>query len=95
MQDVQGILTSGGNDQPVSSGISSQFFLDSLSVSPSDILYLQSGGNVHYKLETGSINDDAMYINDVNEVACTLENVTKGLVVRGRNGRWGDRAIGP
>ena len=29
-------------------------------------------GNVHYLLETGAVvDDDAMYYNDVNDVACT------------------------
>ena len=70
VQDVQGTLTSGGIDQSVSSGIHPQFFPDSSSVSPSDILKVQSGGNVHYQLGTGDLND-AMYYNDVNEVIST------------------------
>ena len=40
VQDVQGTLTSGGNNQPVTSGICQSFFPDSLSVSPSNILTL-------------------------------------------------------
>ena len=40
VQDVQGTLTNGGIDQLVASRIRPQFFLDSLSVSPSDILNL-------------------------------------------------------
>ena len=39
VRDTQEILTSGDVDQPVVSGIRSQFFPHSLSVSPSDILY--------------------------------------------------------
>ena len=44
VQDMQGTLTSGDVDQPVSFGIRSQFFPNSLSVSPQDILESQSGG---------------------------------------------------
>ena len=41
------------------------------SASPSDILNLQSVGPVHYSLGTGAVFDDALYYNDVNDVACT------------------------
>ena len=83
VQDVQGTLTSGGIDQPVASASRPQFFLDSLTVSPSDILNVQSGGNVYYLLETGAMSDDAMYSNDVNDVACTNEPCNKRISVAG------------
>ena len=47
-------------------------FIHSLFVSPTDVLNLQSVGNVHVELETG-VDDDAIYYNDVNEVIC-MEN---------------------
>ena len=46
-------------------------FFDSLSAYPPDILESQSGGNVYHLLETGAVVDDALYENDVNDVACT------------------------
>ena len=46
------------------------FFPHSLSVSTLDILELQPGGNVQNQLEIGA-NDDALYINTINDVACT------------------------
>ena len=61
---------SGRIGQPISSGIRPKFFPYSFSVSPLDILKLQSGGNVHYLLETSDLNN-AMYYNDVNQVICT------------------------
>ena len=75
-------MTSGGIDQPVSSGTRSKFFRDSLSVSPSDILKVQSGGIVQNLLDNGAV-DDAIYCNDVNDVACTNENCNKRISYAG------------
>ena len=79
--------------KPVALESSSSFF-HSFSASPSDIL-LQSVGPVHTLLGTGASVDDALCRMDVKDVACTLKFVTKGLVMRGRRGRRGDRAIRP
>ena len=71
-------------------------FFHSLSISAPDILESQSGGPAQNLLEPGVDDDDALYNSNVNDVACTDGTfVTKGLVMRGRNGRRGDRAIGP
>ena len=52
-------------------------------------------GMYNYELETGVVND-ALYINDLNEVACTIEKCNKRISTCGAgDGRWGDRAIGP
>ena len=78
-------------------GVLHSFFPDSLSVSPSDILKVQSGGNVHYQLGTGDLND-AMYYNDVNEVICTEnESCNKRISCAGQEWsarRPGNRPIG-
>ena len=97
VQDVQGTSTSGRNDQPVAFGIQHKFFPDSLFVSPSDVLDSQSGGNVQNSLQTGAVSDDALYYNDVNEVACTLEPCNKRISQAGQEwsvGRPGNRPIG-
>ena len=83
MQDVQGASTSGGIDQPVSSRVCHLFFPNSLSVSPSDILDLQSDGIVQNSLETGAVNDDALYTSNLNDVACTNEPCNKRISVAG------------
>ena len=75
VQDVQGILTSGDVDQPVASGIRSQLFPDSLFVSAPDILDSQFGGIVSNLLETGVAVDDALYSIDLNDVACTENEI--------------------
>ena len=82
MQDVQGTLTSGGIDQPIAFGIRPQFFLNSLYVSPSDILNSQSDGLVQNLLEFGA-NDDAMYYNDINKVDCTIDTCNKRISCAG------------
>ena len=95
--DKRGNLYNGRVDQPVSSGIRHSFFPNSLSVSPSDILYLQSDGNVQNLLETGVVNDDAMYSNDVNDVACTDSQCNKRISVAGQEwsaGQLGNKPIG-
>ena len=87
-------MINGDVDQPLSSGIRHSFFLDSLSVSPSDILNVQSDGNVQNSLETG-VHDDAMYTSSLNNVACTNEPCNKRISVAGQRGRQGNRAIRP
>ena len=69
--DAQGIWSSEDVDQPVASGIHAKFFLDTLSVSPLDILYLQSSGIVQNLLKIDDAVDDALYSMDLNDVACT------------------------
>ena len=69
--DAQGIVDSGECVEPVASGIRPQFFPNSLSVSPPNILELQSGEVVQNLLETGVVSDDALYISNLNDVACT------------------------
>ena len=80
------------------SGLQPTFFSHSLSAYPPDILESQSGGNVHYELETGDVNDDALYIDDLNEVACTNDNLcNKRISTAGQEwsaGRPGNRPIG-
>ena len=71
-------------------------FFRSLSVSAPDILNSQSGGLVQNLLEIGVV-DDAMYYNDVNEVACTLDICNKRISCAGQEwsaGRPGNRPIG-
>ena len=57
---------------------------------------LQSARPVHYSLGNGANVEDALYENDVKDVAC-MEDICnkKGLVMRGQIGRRGDRASGP
>ena len=95
LNDEQGIVPSGDCVEPISSGTHPTFFY-SLSVSPIDILKLQSIGNVHYELETG-VDDDLLYINGLNEVACTIEKCNKRISCAGSErsaGRPGKRPIG-
>ena len=97
VHDEQGILYSGGIDQPVSSEICHSFFPYSLSISPSDILDVHSGGIVQNELEIGAIVDDAVYSNDVNEVDCTKDTCNKRIscaVPERSAGRPGNRPIG-
>ena len=78
--DAQGILNSGDCVEPVASRIRHSFFPNSLSVSPPDILKSQSGGVVQNLLEPGAVDDDdALYISDVNDVACTEGNCNKRI----------------
>ena len=80
--DAQGM--SGTCVEPVTSESCSSLFVDdSFSASPVDILSLQSAGPVHYTLGTGDIVGDAMYENDVNDVACTVENCNKRISYAG------------
>ena len=95
--DEQGIVNNGDCVEPVSSGLHPTFFSHSLSVSPPGTLESQFGGNVHYELETGAVNDDALYIDDLNEVACTDSKFYKRISIAGQEwsaGRQGNRAIG-
>ena len=71
-------------------------FFNSLSVSSSDILRVQSGDNVQNSLEIGVV-DDALYGMDVKEVACTTDICNKRISVAGQEwlaGRPGNRPIG-
>ena len=82
MRDVQGNLTSRDCVEPVASTNEPKFFPYSLSVSPPDILESQSSGVVQNLLGTGA-NDDALYINDVNEVDCMNEKCNKRISCAG------------
>ena len=77
-------MNSGDCVEPVSPGLQPIFFSHSFLACPPDILELQSGGNVYYKLEIGAVNDDALYYGDLNEVACTLETCNKRISVAGQ-----------
>ena len=55
------------------------FFQSYCSASPSNNLESQSGGNVQNLLEPGVVSDDALYISNVNDVACTLEPCNKRI----------------
>ena len=82
-RDAQGIR-SGTCVEPMTSGICSSFFVDnSFSVSPVDILSLQSAGLVHYTLGTGAIVADAMYEKDVYDVDCMDRNCNKRISYAG------------
>ena len=69
--------------EPVASGIHHSFFSHSLSVSAPDILDSQSGGIVQNLLEPGAMSDDALYISDVNDVACMNEPCNKRISYAG------------
>ena len=97
VRDAQGKLTNGDCVETVASTNEPKFFPYSLSILPPDILELQSGGIVQNLLETGAMNDDAMYSNDVNDVACTDSQCNKRISVTGQEwlaGRPGNRPIG-
>ena len=90
-------MNSGDCVEPVSSGLQPTFFSHSLSACPPDILESESSGNVHCKLETSAVNDDALYIDDLNEVACTNDKSNKRISTTGQEwsaGRLGNRPIG-
>ena len=84
INDEQGIVNSGDCVEPVSSGLNPTFVSHSLSACLPDILESQSGGNVHYELEHGAVNDDALYYSDLNEVACTIEICNKRISTAGQ-----------
>ena len=97
MNDAQGTFDSGDCVELVASGIRPQFFHNSLSVSPPDILELQSSGVVQNFLETGAVSDDALYISNLNDVACTNESCNKRISNAGQEwsaGPPGNRPIG-
>ena len=77
--------------EPVSARLHPTFFSHSLFVSPIDILNLQSVGNVSFELETG-VNDDVLYIRDVNDGACNKRISCVGP--EWSAGRPGNRPIG-
>ena len=70
INDAQGTFDNEDSVEPVASRICPSFFPYSVSVSPPDILESQSDGVVQNLLEPGAV-DDAVYINNVNDVACT------------------------
>ena len=83
-RNTQGILYSGNVVNPVVSGNGSQFFVhNSFSASPSEVLNLQSVGHVHYSLGTGASDDDALYEENVKDVACTLNSCNKRISYAG------------
>ena len=69
--------------EPVACRIRHSFFPNSLSISPPDILKSQSGGVVQNLLEPGAAKDDALYISDVNDVACTNDTCNKRISYAG------------
>ena len=71
VRDAQGNFDSRNVVEPVASDIHPLFFPNSLSVSPLDILELQSNGNVQNLLGIGVAIDDALYSINVNNVAYT------------------------
>ena len=82
-RDAQGTVVSAACVDPVVSEFRSQFFTHSLPACPSDILNLLSGGPVHYLLESGAVVDDALYNDDVNDVACMEQKCNKRISVAG------------
>ena len=72
--DEQGIFSTREFEKPISSRNQPTFFHYYLSVSPIDILDVQSVGNLNFDLETCDLND-AMYYNDVKEVICTENSI--------------------
>ena len=96
---VQGtVLSEGVSEEFVPIEIENEpTFFNSLSVSSSDILRVQSGDNVQNLLETGVVIDDAMYSMNLNDVACTDGICNKRISVAGQEwsaGRPGNRPIG-
>ena len=97
LSDEQGIMNSGDCVEPVSSRLHPTFFHHSLSVLSPDILKLQSSGAVQNLLESGAASNDALYISEVNDVACTNLECNKRISVAGQEwsaGRPGNRPIG-
>ena len=71
-------------------------FFHSLSVSAPDILESQSGGPVQKLLESGVIDGDATYDENVKDVAC-MDPINKRISCAGPEwsaGRPGNRPIG-
>ena len=83
VRDAQGTIDSGKRVEPAASRIRSKFFPHSLSVLPPDILESQSGGVVQNLLEPGVMRDDALYIHDVNDVACKDDICNKRISYAG------------
>ena len=96
---VQGILFSEGVAEdlvPIEIENEPTFF-NSLSVSAPDILRVQSGGPVQNLLEIGAVTDDALYISNLNDVACTDGKCYKRISCAGQEwsaGRPGNRPTG-
>ena len=80
LSNTQGILYSGNVANPVVSGNDSQFFVqNSFSASSPEILTVQTGELVHYSLGIGASDDDALYDENVKDVACTLNFCNKRI----------------
>ena len=94
--DEQGIASTSEIEELVSSRAQPTFFHDSLSVSSTDILSVQSVGNSNFELGTGDLTD-AVYYSNVNEVTCSKDICNKRISYAGQDwsaGRLGNRPIG-
>ena len=67
------------NDSPLVIENETTFIPDSLSVSAPDILDSQSGGIVSKLLGTSAVDNDALYISDVKDVACMDDKCNKRI----------------
>ena len=84
LSNTQGILYSGNVVNPVVSGNGSPFFVyHSFSASPSEVLNLQSVGHVHYLLGTSAVDNDALYDENVKDVAGTIKSCNKRISFAG------------
>ena len=95
--DAQGIFDNGERMETVASTNKPKFFPNFLSVSAPDVLETQPGGNVQNLLEIGVVSDDALYISNVNYVACTDGKCNKRISYVGPErsaGRPGIRPFG-
>ena len=89
--NTQGTSVSGKSVDPVVPRTSSPFFVHNcFSASPSEVLNLQSVGHVHYWLGTGVVGHDAMYDENVKDVACTIKSCNKRISKAGP-----DWSVGP
>ena len=85
------------NDSPLVTENETALILNSLSVSAPDILDSQSGGIVSNLLNSGVVEDNALYVSNVNDVACTDDICNKRISCAGQEwsaGRPGNRPIG-
>ena len=83
-RDAQGTSISRTCVNPVVSGISPSFFVqNSFSASSPEILDSQTGGPIHYLLESGAVVGDALYYSNLNEVSCTDRTCNKRISVAG------------
>ena len=80
---AQGIFDNGTCVEPVAVELHSQFIPYSFSASSVDILYQQSVEPVHYSLGTGANGGDALYDQNVYDVACTESSCNKRISYAG------------